>query len=274
MRKKCKEIWDSLKLIWEFDKAIVLISFFLALIDALLPSMDGGADITCCSCTAFSEETGLHAPQHFFAGNFEASTPQEKEKLLLQLMNMHAGQPGEKKYTAIGVPWGKLYRAELLRANNLRFPKLRRMQDNIFNMYAFTLARKVVYLDAPLYRYRVDHVSGSATPPELIIAVLEAREEYFNSFPAITPAVQRGWYLERLRCLREAMRAYARTMPLPESRRAIKTLCGAPVYQRMLRQQPPALPRKLSLIVHLIRRRCYGMLAVSMRALKFRAGKG
>ena len=37
MRKKCKEIWDSLKLIWEFDKVIIFVSVAMAIVDAVLP---------------------------------------------------------------------------------------------------------------------------------------------------------------------------------------------------------------------------------------------
>ena len=245
-------------------------------IEALLACMDSETDIACCTCTAFSEKTGLNAQQHFFAGDFSASTPQEKEKLFLQLMNMHAGQPGEKKYTAIGVPWGKLYRASLLWDNGLSFPPgLTKLEDNIFNMYAFTLARKVVYIDHPLYRYRVDHILGETMPPELGCAILEEREKYFERFgSSCSPAVLRGWYLERLRFLREGLRLYARTLPFARARGEIAQLCGAPVYQRLLREQSPVLPRKLRWVVKLARLRCYFTLTIIMRALKFRAGKG
>ena len=70
------------------------------------------------------------------------------------------GQPGTA-YTAIGVPWGKLYRKSFLLEKDLLFdPMLRRMQDNIFNMYAFYYANKVKYIDIPLYNYRYEHILG------------------------------------------------------------------------------------------------------------------
>ena len=37
MRNKCKEIWDSIRLLWEFDKAIIFISILMAMVDAVLP---------------------------------------------------------------------------------------------------------------------------------------------------------------------------------------------------------------------------------------------
>ena len=65
------------------------------------------------------------------------------------------------RWTAIGVPWGKLYRKSFLVENNLRFDiRLFRMQDNIFNMYAFEKCREMVYFDEPLYIYSIDNING------------------------------------------------------------------------------------------------------------------
>ena len=79
-----------------------------------------------------------------------------KIELLKELMD---SQYMEHRSTAIGVPWGKLYRSELLFCNKLSFdPKLIRMQDNIFNMYAFQVAKAVLYINKGLYLYRDDHM--------------------------------------------------------------------------------------------------------------------
>lgn len=56
------------------------------------------------------------------------------------------GQQG-KTYTAIGVPWGKLYKRDFLIQNKLQFnTELRRVQDNLFNMYAFSMLMKLSIL--------------------------------------------------------------------------------------------------------------------------------
>ncbi|NEG70361.1 glycosyltransferase [Bifidobacterium choloepi] len=55
----------------------------------------------------------------------------------------------------IGVPWAKLYNADFLRRNSLTFlPELLRMQDNIFNLYAFHYAERVTYFPEALYHFR------------------------------------------------------------------------------------------------------------------------
>ena len=67
----------------------------------------------------------------------------------------------QRAYTAIGVPWGKLYRTALLKENGFRFaPGQKMMEDNVLNMYAYNVADEIIYVDRPLYNYRVEHISG------------------------------------------------------------------------------------------------------------------
>lgn len=62
---------------------------------------------------------------------------------------------------ACGAPWAKLYKTEFLRKNNLRFvPGLHRSQDRIFNLYAYTKAKKVEYFDWPYNHYVVNDESA------------------------------------------------------------------------------------------------------------------
>lgn len=64
--------------------------------------------------------------------------------------------------TNIGVPWGKLYKRELIKSNNTRFvPGLTRMQDSIFNLECFYNANKIIYSDKNLYHYRKNRNSAT-----------------------------------------------------------------------------------------------------------------
>ena len=117
---------------------------------------DESLDIIACCCNGILRDRTV--VDHFFEGDFIATSLKEKRKLFLQLLDNQYGQP-QKEYTAIGVPWGKLYRVDFLREKNIRFKKnLRRMQDNIFNQEAFYKAEKIKYLDQPLYNYSIDHI--------------------------------------------------------------------------------------------------------------------
>lgn len=110
-------------------------------------------DIVMSACVAFSDSYSRR--QHFFPKSFSVRTDDEKKVLYLQLLDGSYGQP-RGFVTAIGVPWGKLYRHELLQQNNLHFdPRLVRMEDNLFNMQAFHDAREIVYLDYSGYYYRM-----------------------------------------------------------------------------------------------------------------------
>lgn len=125
------------------------------IVEDLLTQVSAEIDIVACGC--YGLDGSYRKKDSFFKGNriFKAN----KDDLYLQLMDASHGQ-GNDFVTAIGVPWGKIYRHNFIKKYNLRFdPKLRRMQDNIFNMYAFYYAREIFYLDKPLYFYRLDHIT-------------------------------------------------------------------------------------------------------------------
>ena len=144
----------------------------------------GDSDIICCCCKAFTESE-THE-DHFFASSFVSRSQEEKEKLYLQLLNGNAGKPNGKGYTAIGVPWGKLYRLDFLKNNKIFFDsKLKRMQDNMFNMYAFCCAEQIKYIDKPLYYYRLEHIQNNSNiyGEDIWFKFLEARKRFFDAFP-------------------------------------------------------------------------------------------
>jgi len=128
------------------------------LIEKLLNLCDEETDIACCCCKVLTEQ-GMKTDL-FFEKDRIFSTEAEKKGLYFQLMDSVYGQPNFP-YTAIGVPWGKLYRKDFLMQKHIFFdPALRRMQDNMLNMYAFAAARKITYGNFPLYIYRYEHIQG------------------------------------------------------------------------------------------------------------------
>ena len=143
----------------------------------------GNNDITICSYTAFNDEDSLSMDCSFFNGDRDFG--KDKTDLFLQLINLSYGQKG-KPYTAVGVPWGKLYKKSFLEEHSLRFDKkLIRMQDNIFNMQAVALAKEIKYIDKPLYMYRVNNIvrfKKIPYKPEYLINVLHEREKIITNF--------------------------------------------------------------------------------------------
>lgn len=119
-------------------------------------------DIICCCCHCFSENINVvnyfFKEDRLFYDNFES-----KKDLFLELINIYY-MLGSNVYTAIGVPWGKLYKKSFLINNQLFFNiKLRRLQDNIFNMNAFYYANSIKYINMPLYEYNVNHIDKMDT---------------------------------------------------------------------------------------------------------------
>lgn len=88
------------------------------------------------------------------------SNSEEKIRLYSQLnCPFYLGESVE--YTAIGVPWAKLYRLDFLRKHDLYFDsELRRMQDNVFNMFAFEKATSILYTPKNLYYYNYEHIKN------------------------------------------------------------------------------------------------------------------
>lgn len=128
------------------------------IVEILLKNVDVDTDIISCSCKVDDGNSITNA--HFFPSGFSASSSIEKRKLYLQLIDMNYEQ--NNAVTAIGVPWGKLYRHSFIKKFNIMFePNLKRMQDNIFNMYAIYYCKKFKYIDEPLYIYNYEHMNNS-----------------------------------------------------------------------------------------------------------------
>lgn len=143
----------------------------------------GCSDIIFCAYKAFNESVSSAEDCSFFDGDRDFS--EDKKDLYLQLINLSYGQPG-KRYTASGVPWGKLYKKSFIDKHGLRFDKkLIRMQDNIFNMQAFALAEGIKYIDRALYMYRVDNIlryKKLPYKPEYLLSILHERERIMGEF--------------------------------------------------------------------------------------------
>lgn len=108
------------------------------------------------SCCAFIEYKGEKIKNSFFKDN--GTVILDKNRVIAQLISNNYNNDSDK-FIDIGVPWGKLYRKEYIIKNNVQFkPGLRRMQDNIFNLFAFHYADKIVYIDEPLYFYNFSNI--------------------------------------------------------------------------------------------------------------------
>lgn len=152
------------------------------IIERLMDRIGEETDIVCCCCKTAGEET-VYA-DHFFPGDRTFSSDEDKEDLYLQLIDPTYGKGNARTITAIGGPVAKIYKTGMLRSKGLAFdPELKRLQDNLFNMYAFAEAKTIYYLDQPMYNYVTEHIlnyySGYKHPGNTE-KLIEKRKEFFE----------------------------------------------------------------------------------------------
>ena len=86
-----------------------------------------------------------------------------------------------------GYLWNKLYLAEPIRQNAVRFRNMRRYQDGVFNVSAFDLAERVCIIEDVLYHYKLNDVQeGYAKFPrnklELMCDLITAYQSVLNTW--------------------------------------------------------------------------------------------
>ena len=98
---------------------------------------------------------------HFLRGPERVLSGPDKNELLYQLLSKKLC-PYYPPEIAAGVTWAKLYRRYFLEKNEIwSVEGLKRMQDNVLNMYAFEHAGSIAYRPVCLYHYR--KAQGSAS---------------------------------------------------------------------------------------------------------------
>ncbi len=116
------------------------------------------ADIVLCDC--YINYSKKQIKTYFFDEKELSLANCSKERFILQFMCSRIYNDGNGVADS-GAPWAKLYRSSFIRERKLCFHKeLRRMQDNIFNLYAYEYAKSIVYIHKPLYHYRKSINSG------------------------------------------------------------------------------------------------------------------
>lgn len=121
-------------------------------------SLETDSDILISDC--YVNYSSRQVENKFFKEHFIEAKGKDKDRFILQYLcnKIYKDDLGTAD---VGAPWGKIYRRSFLMNNKLRFnSKLIRMQDNVFNLYAFEKADGLYYKEAYLYHYRKSEFSG------------------------------------------------------------------------------------------------------------------
>lgn len=115
------------------------------------------SDITFCNYYA-ETENGVHVGSDI--GKEVLIFDREGIKQYLRMFMLKNYAPYEP-YFQIGQPWGTLYKASLLKNNNIRFIEgMQIKEDVIFNFYASQNADKIVRINTPLYYYNIANTNS------------------------------------------------------------------------------------------------------------------
>lgn len=217
-------------------------------LEVMMRSFDEETDIV-CGCCSVDNGNGVEI-ECFFDSDYIMKTPSEKTRLYLQLMDNNVGQPKRPCYTAIGVPWGKIYRRKIFDEGYLKFnTSLRRMQDNIFNMHAFAQARKIVYLNEPVILYRIEHLKTvSYLSYKIYEEVLKERESFFDSHVEYyNEDVRRAHIKEKADALFQALK---REIVQSDSlfQKNARMVCHVPFFQEYILGKESWMVNKMKLV--------------------------
>lgn len=83
----------------------------------------------------------------------------------------------------VGYLWNKIYRAETIKKNKLRFPSMRRLQDGVFNVMFFDVADSCAVIEDVLYFYRINAQNDMfrKCPPDYFDLIKQFTETYIET---------------------------------------------------------------------------------------------
>lgn len=114
------------------------------------------ADIVMCT---YMREFGTHSKKKKF--NMPGKVCYQNDKVQYEVMRRLVGPMKEEianpeLLDAWGTVWSKLYKAEIIKSNNIRFVDLKEIgtnEDSLFNIHTFYYTNTFVFLNTPFYHY-------------------------------------------------------------------------------------------------------------------------
>lgn len=111
----------------------------------LTASLDNNCDVAICGYETYVEDVEN--------GENDVFSPEKKLYLDNEVKVLFAEYFPEG---IVGYLWNKLYKADIIHKNNLRFPDMRRLQDGVFNVEFFGCAASCCTIEDVLYHYRLN----------------------------------------------------------------------------------------------------------------------
>lgn len=119
------------------------------------------ADICLCAAYTVDGETGKRAVDETFL---------KRRFLPKEYVFSIESEPDYIFNMASNTPWQRMFRADFIRENSLKFQNLRHANDTYFSLMATFLAKRITYTEKPLVNYRTNNsesVTGKASSDPL-----------------------------------------------------------------------------------------------------------
>lgn len=138
-------------------------------------------------CTYCREFIGYSKEKNFDVPKLNLYTDDEVKILIRKLIGPLKEELSNPEYLdALGTVWGKLYKTDLIKRNNLKFVDLNEIgsaEDVLFNIYYMYQANNVIFLNEPFYHYWRDNNSSITSKYNKNLVNQRQRFfEYINQF--------------------------------------------------------------------------------------------
>lgn len=188
----------------------------------------------------------------------------DKDLLFLKSIYQFYGEDRLLNAVSAGTTWGKFYKSNLIKDNNIKFKKeLTRSQDVVFGLEAFNTAKLIKYYDIPLYHYRINNsstcsgtrfIDDTKTPFNSLLDEMKSFSEQFKDKGKFEKVINARavqvilWHLDHKYLHENYNRSFF------EKRKQIITLINQQPYKDALKNvDMNLLPKKEKLVAILLR---------------------
>lgn len=144
-------------------------------------------DLDLSICSYFREFIGHSKEKKFNLPKFNFYMNNEVKMLMRKLIGPLNEELSNPEYLdALGTVWGKIYKTDVIRKNNLKFIDLSEIgsaEDVLFNIYFLNHSNAVIFLNQPLYHYwRANNSSITSSYNGSLVNQRQHFFEYLNQF--------------------------------------------------------------------------------------------
>ena len=137
--------------------------------------LNNGSDIAICAYEAFVE--GTDKKDYHTCKSMICKTKKEAQQYFADCF-----PDGH-----VGFLWNKIYKLSVIKDNNIRFPRLSRLEDGFFNLAFFTMAESISVIEDELYHYRISSSEDvvkkhDAEYADLVVTLVDTTNETFEKW--------------------------------------------------------------------------------------------